>query len=62
MSMMQQKVIFLALKHGKIGERYIIGGDNLVFKEFLDYVADFGNVPKVKFRLNPKYLYFFCDY
>ena len=51
---------FLALKHGKIGERYIIGGDNLVFKEFLDYVADFGNVPKVKFRLNPKYLYFFA--
>ena len=49
---------FLALKHGKIGERYIIGGDNLVFKEFLDYVADFGNVPKVKFRLNPKYLFF----
>lgn len=51
---------FLALKHGKIGERYIIGGDNLVFKEFLDYVADFGNVPKVKFRLNPKYLFFFA--
>ena len=22
--------------------------------------ADFGNVPKVKFRLNPKYLYFFA--
>ena len=26
---------FLALMHGKVGERYILGGENLEFKEFL---------------------------
>ena len=51
---------FLALKYGKIGERYIIGGHNLSFKEFLDIIAEYGNVPKVKFKLNPKYLYVFA--
>ena len=51
---------FLALKHGKIGERYIIGGQNITFKDFLDKVAEYGNVPKVKVKLNPKYLYFFA--
>ena len=51
---------FLALKYGKIGERYIIGGSNITFKDFLDKVAEYGNVPKVKFKLNPKYLYFFA--
>ena len=51
---------FLALKYGKIGERYIIGGHNLSFKEFLDLIAEYGNVPKVKFKLNPKYLYVFA--
>ena len=51
---------FLALKYGKIGERYIIGGENLAFKDFLDYIAEYGNVPKVRFKLNPKYLFFFA--
>ena len=51
---------FLALKYGKIGERYIIGGENLDFKDFLDYIAEYGNVPKVRFKLNPKYLFFFA--
>ena len=51
---------FLALKHGKIGEKYIIGGHNISFKDFLDLVAEYGNVPKVKFKLNPRYLYFFA--
>ena len=37
---------FLALKHGKIGEKYIIGGHNISFKDFLDLVAEYGNVPK----------------
>ena len=37
---------FLALKHGKIGEKYIIGGQNISFKDFLDKVAEYGNVPK----------------
>ena len=47
---------FLALKYGKIGERYIIGGQNMSFKDFLDKVAEYGNVPRVKFKLIPKYL------
>ncbi|MBD22466.1 MAG: NAD-dependent dehydratase [Alphaproteobacteria bacterium] len=51
---------FLALKYGKIGERYIIGGQNMSFKDFLDKVAEYGNVPRVKFKLIPKYLYFFA--
>ena len=33
---------FLALKNGKIGERYILGGENLEFKKFLDIVSEAG--------------------
>lgn len=47
---------FLALKKGKIGEKYILGGENLNFKDFLDIVSETGNVPKVKFKINFKYL------
>ena len=39
---------------------YIIGGQNVSLKDFLDKVAEYGNVPKVNFKLNPKYLYFFA--
>ena len=51
---------FLALKYGKIGENYILGGENLNFKDFLDLVAEIGKVPKVKFKVNQKYLYLFA--
>jgi len=51
---------FLALKYGKIGEKYILGGENLNFKDFLDLVCEIGKVPKVKFKINQKYLYFFA--
>ncbi|MAI28901.1 MAG: NAD-dependent dehydratase [Rickettsiales bacterium] len=51
---------FLAQKYGKIGEKYILGGENLNFKDFLDLVSEIGNVPKVKFKINQKYLYFFA--
>ena len=51
---------FLALKNGKIGERYILGGENLNFKDFLDLVSEIGEVPKVKFKINQKYLYIFA--
>ncbi len=51
---------FLALKYGKIGEKYILGGQNLDFKEFLDLVSDIGNVPKINFKINQKYLYLFA--
>jgi len=47
---------FLALKKGKIGEKYILGGENLNFKDFLDIVSETGNVPKVKCKINFKYL------
>tara|TARA_B100000035_G_scaffold231671_1_gene199851 strand:- start:617 stop:1612 length:996 start_codon:yes stop_codon:yes gene_type:complete len=51
---------FLALKYGKIGEKYILGGENLNFKDFLDLVSETAKVPKVKFKINQKYLYFFA--
>ena len=51
---------FLALKYGKIGDNYILGGENLNFKDFLDLVAEIGKVPKVKFKINQKYLYLFA--
>ena len=47
---------FLALKHGKIGEKYILGGENMNFKDFLDYISEFGDKPKITLQLNPKYL------
>ena len=47
---------FLALMHGKVGERYILGGENLEFKEFLDQISEFGKKPKVSIRLNPRHL------
>ena len=47
---------FLALEKGKIGEKYILGGENLNFKDFLDMVSEIGNVPKVNIQINFKYL------
>ena len=47
---------FLALNYGKVGERYILGGENLEFKDFLDYISEFGGKPKVSTRINPRYL------
>ncbi len=51
---------FLALKYGKLGERYILGGDNVIFKDFLDFVSDYAHVPKVKIKLHTTYLYLFA--
>ncbi len=51
---------FLALKHGKLGEKYILGGENLELKQFLDIVAEAGKVPKIKLKLKQKYLYLFA--
>tara|TARA_B100000900_G_scaffold396977_1_gene396817 strand:- start:225 stop:1211 length:987 start_codon:yes stop_codon:yes gene_type:complete len=47
---------FLALKYGKVGDRYILGGENLEFKDFIDHISYFGQKPKVEIKLNPKYL------
>ena len=51
---------FLALDKGKIGEKYILGGENLMFKEFLDLISEYAKMPKVRFRLSAKYLYPFA--
>ena len=48
---------FQAMELGQIGERYILGGENIMLKEFLDLVSEYGNVPRVKFKVltNPLY-------
>ena len=48
---------FLALDKAKIGERYILGGENIKFKDFLDSVSNFGGVPKVRYKINASFLY-----
>ena len=60
---------FLAMKYGKVGERYILGGENMSFKDFLDCVAEYGKVPKSRFKVNPNHLFplaklneFFANY
>ncbi len=47
---------FLALKYGSFGDKYILGGENLHFKEFLDLITEYGNKPKISLELNPKFL------
>ena len=41
----------LAMERGKIGERYILGGDNLTLKEMLAELASITGNPKPRFRL-----------
>ena len=48
---------FLALKYGKYGDRYILGGENLDFKNFLDLISLYGNKPKIKIKINPNFLF-----
>lgn len=48
---------FLALKKGKIGEKYILGGENLSFKDFLDAVSNEGGVKKANIKLKTSLLY-----
>ena len=40
----------------EVGEKYILGGENLNFKDFLDMISEIGNVPKVNIQINFKYL------
>ncbi len=47
---------FLALKNGKIGDKYILGGENLKFKDFLDYICEYGDKSKIVLKLNPSFL------
>lgn len=51
---------FLALKKGQIGEKYILGGENLNFKEFLDAVSNLGGVKTVNIKLKTNLLYPFA--
>lgn len=51
---------FLALEKGRIGEKYILGGENVMLKEFLDLISDYANLPKVTKKINSRYLYPFA--
>lgn len=41
----------LALERGRIGERYILGGENLSLKQVLDILAEVSGRPPVKLRI-----------
>jgi dihydroflavonol-4-reductase len=40
-----------AAEQGRIGERYILGGENLTLRQVLDLLADVSGRPRVRFRL-----------
>jgi dihydroflavonol-4-reductase len=41
----------LAAERGRIGERYILGGENLTLRQILDLLADVSGRPRVRFRI-----------
>jgi dihydroflavonol-4-reductase len=41
----------LAMEKGKIGERYILGGENLSLKQVLDILAEVSGRPEVKIQI-----------
>jgi dihydroflavonol-4-reductase len=41
----------LAMERGKIGERYILGGENLSLKQVLDILAQVSGRPQVKMKV-----------
>jgi dihydroflavonol-4-reductase len=41
----------LAMEKGKIGERYILGGENLSLKQILDLLAEISGRPRVKMQI-----------
>jgi dihydroflavonol-4-reductase len=41
----------LAAERGRIGERYILGGENLRLKEVLDHLAEISGLPRVRIRI-----------
>ena len=41
----------LAMERGKVGERYILGGENLSLKQVLDLLAEVSNLPKIWMRI-----------
>ena len=42
----------MAAQKGKIGERYILGNENMTMKEFFDLVAEIGNVDAPKSKIS----------
>ena len=47
----------LAMEKGRIGERYILGGDNLPFRDFLTLIAEAAGVAPPRFRVSPTLAY-----
>lgn len=41
----------LAAEQGRVGERYILGGENLTLKQVLDLLAEISGRPHVRFRI-----------
>jgi dihydroflavonol-4-reductase len=41
----------LAAQKGRVGERYILGGENMTLKQFLDILADASGLPQVNVRM-----------
>jgi len=41
----------LAAEKGKVGERYILGGENLTLKQMLDFLAAISGLPPVRLRI-----------
>lgn len=41
----------LAAERGRVGERYILGGENLTLKQVLDLLAEVSGRPRVRFRI-----------
>jgi dihydroflavonol-4-reductase len=41
----------LAMEKGRLGERYILGGENLSLKQVLDLLAEVSGLPQVKVRI-----------
>ena len=51
----------LAMEKGKVGERYILGGENLSLKQVLDLLSEVSDKPKVRVRV-PRALALFWAY
>jgi dihydroflavonol-4-reductase len=41
----------LAAQKGQVGQRYILGGENLTLKQFLDLLSEVSGLPPVKARI-----------
>ena len=48
--------LWLALERGRIGEQYLLAGDNLTNREFMTLVAKCAGVPAPKFKIPRPFL------